>query len=155
MYNTELKKISLKDVTKDTFRDAIFCAYRDGITSVAPLGYSGDDFVLFGKFNYHSKPSRVSLVTVRNHSGNAELLITDKMGKFLFYGKFSIDLGVEFVANQFYKIFLTVKDQILQTLESVSDFKNIKYSPTCTTTEGFKMLKEYQKGVKNAPYSQN
>jgi len=107
-YNTEIIKNSLEDITRDDFRDALGLAFRDGITSHAPLGYSGDDVVLHGT----AKGGRSRLITVRNHSGMAELLITNAVGNFLYLGKFDIDFGDEFISNQFWLTYRLVKDKI-------------------------------------------
>lgn len=107
-YNQEITKNNLDDITRDSFMDALVLAFRDGITSEAPLGYSGDDIVLHGL----TRP-RKSLITVRNHTGMAELLITTAHGDFITLTKFNMKFGEEFISNQFYLIFKLVKDKVL------------------------------------------
>lgn len=107
-YNNELWKKSLVSITKNAFKKAIVLAFKDGIESKALLGYSGKTIVLFG---YHEH-GRVNLITVRNHSGIAQLLITNSKGKFLFLGGFSEDLDYDMIAQKFYEIFKSVKKQI-------------------------------------------
>lgn len=95
--NKTLLKKDIDEITIQTFRDAVFLCYKVGITSIAPLGCSGDTILLHGD----EENGRESVVSIRNYSGDAELLITDKQGKFLFYGIFSIDLNIDFVVNQY------------------------------------------------------
>ncbi len=89
-------------------------AYKDGITSVAHLGFSGDNIVLFGTEEH----SRVSLISIRNYGNDAELLITDTKGSSLFYGRFHISMGVEFIADFYWNIFLSVKPHIESVINS-------------------------------------
>lgn len=143
--NNSLIKQTLSEVTEQDFKNAIYLCYKDGITSIAPLGFSGDTIVLFGT----EKNGRESLVSVRNYSGNAELLITDRKGSFLFYGRYDINLGVEFIAAQYWNIFLMVYDFIESEIENVSEFKNMKLHPDCRESEGFEMLKSYKNAHKD------
>ena len=107
MDNYSMVKENLYEITKETFKEAIFLAYKGGITSLAPLGFSGDTIVIHGSKS--EKTSRVSQVSVRNYSGDAELLITDKEGHFLFYGRYRVDLGLDFLVEQYWSIFNNVK----------------------------------------------
>lgn len=109
-YNKEMLLHDLEAISRNTFKDAIELCYRDGVTSKAPLGFSGDTVVIFGK----EEGGRISLVSVRNHSGSAELLITDVDGNFLFLGKYLKRFGTEFIANQYWLIFKLVKSEILK-----------------------------------------
>lgn len=144
MYNKELLKEKLENITKQTFKDAIYLCYKDGITSIAPLGFSGDTIMLYGcECN-----GRSSVVSIRNYCGNAELLITDKKGSFLFYGRYDISIGIEFVLEQYWKIFLMMYDMIETNLENISEFKNVKINSNCEASEGFAMLNAYQKAHK-------
>jgi hypothetical protein len=88
---------------------------------------------------------RVSLISIRNYCNGAELLITDTKGNFLFYGRYDISLGIDFIADQYWAIFNQVKPWIESVLENISEFKNIHLSDEVTPTEGFKILKAYQK----------
>lgn len=142
MNNESLRKDDLQQITKKLFKEALFLCYKDGITSIAPLGFSGDTIILHGSKNLST--SRVSQVSIRNYSNDAELLITDAKGNFLFYGRFDINLGVEFVINQYWAIFNKVKDKIGIVLPDLSNFKNIKFHENCSHSIGFDMLKAYQ-----------
>lgn len=108
MSNKELLQGSLSGISRELIEKAIRVAYRDGIVSSAPLGYSGATIMLYGI----NEPRRKSQVSIRNHSGNAEMLITDIEGTFLFHGKFHIGLGVEWIANHYYNIFCLIEEHI-------------------------------------------
>jgi hypothetical protein len=145
MYNYELKKTDLNEITKKLFKEAVFLCYRDGITSIAPLGFSGDTILLFEC----EKDGRKSSVSIRNYCNSAELLIKDSKGNFLFYGRFLIDLGIDLVTDQYWNIFLLVKNEIESETKEISDFKNVKVSESCELTVGFEMLSAYQKAKKS------
>jgi len=138
-YNTEMIKKSLSEITLDTFKEAIFIAYRDGIKSLAPLGCSGDTVLLFSKDG-----SRKSSVSIRNYSGDAELLITDAAGGFLFYGRFDVNIGLNFMASQYLAIFESVKDKIETVVQKTIDFENVRFADDCEKTVGFEMLRAFQ-----------
>ncbi|HOZ91032.1 MAG TPA: hypothetical protein PLJ18_11825 [Niabella sp.] len=138
----DFKKEKLSEITKETFKEAIFLAYKDGVTSVAPLGFSGNTIILHGSSN--EKTSRVSQVSVRNYSGDAELLITDIKGSFLFYGRFRVDLGIDFVAHQYWIIFKKVRKYILKEVPRISEFKDIEIPHNCNRSSGFDILHHAQ-----------
>lgn len=141
-YNIQLKQSSLNKITKKLFKEALFLCYKDGITSVAPLGFSGDTILLHQLDQSGSRPSQVS---IRNYCNNAELLITDSNGGFLFHGRFDINLGINFVVNQYWAIFKMMKPHILKNTLKISDFKKITIPEDCQRTVGFKMLHAFQK----------
>lgn len=136
-YNYDIKKKKLSEITRATFKEAIELAYKEGITSVAPLGCSGDTIIIHqGEGN--NTTSRQSQVSIRNYGGDAELLITDMDGNFLFYGRFRIDHGKTFVINQYWRIFNLVKDKI-ETI--VKREKKLVIADHATKTIGFEILK--------------
>lgn len=139
MYNVELLQSSVSKITKELIQQAVFLAYRDGITSKAPLGSAGDSVLLLG-----SASPRSSYISIRNYCGDAELLITDTEGHFLFYGRFRIDLGLDFVVDQYWSIFKKVKSKITTNVERVSIFKDVTLNKNVEYTEGFEILKMYQ-----------
>lgn len=143
-------KQSLSEITKDAFKESIFLAYKGGVTSLAPLGFSGDTIIIHGTKT--EKVSRVSQVSVRNYSGDAELLITDKVGHFLFHGRFRVDLGLDFVAEQYWQIFNKVKGDILNVVERTSEFKDIEIPNDVEKTIGFDMLLNFQSVLKSSHY---
>ena len=144
-YNTELRTKKLNKITYELFQKAIFLSYRDGITTMAPLGFSGDDIVIYGE---SGEGGRKSIVSIRNYCGSAELLITDNKGNFLFYGRYDIRLGIEFLCKQYFKIFQLVKDEINGELPEKEDFAKVKLNDNCTLSEGFEMMKAYQEKLK-------
>ena len=142
MDNYSMVKENLYEITKETFKEAIFLAYKGGITSLAPFGFSGDTIIIHGSKS--EKTSRVSQVSVRNYSGDAELLITDKEGHFLFLGRYRVDLGLDFLAEQYWSIFNNVKMSILKVVERTSEFKDIEIPENVEKTVGFDMLFAFQ-----------
>ena len=139
-YNKILIKNSLDKITRPLFKKAIFECYRKGITSTAPLGWSGDNILLYGNEEGH----RVSVISIRNYCGSAELLITDKKGHFLFYGRYDVNLGLEFIAEQYYQIFRLVKHKIEAEIEQVSAFNNTPIECDCGPIKGFNSLIKVQ-----------
>lgn len=144
--NHEIRVSYLDKVTPDLFREAILLAYSGGITSIAPLGQSGDTIILFdfpNKQERYGRPvGRPSQISVRNYCGDAELLITDAGGDFLFYGRFHINLGFDFVVDEYYRIFEQVKDRILDSIDKRNDITEV-ISENAQKTEGFGMLAAY------------
>lgn len=136
MSNKELHQESIDNVNLSLIEKAIFVAYREGVTSVAPLGYGGETILLYGK----NEPKRVSQISIRNHSGDAKLLITDSKGSFIFYGGFDIDLGVDFVANAYMGIINSVKDKIDTDMPNI-EFCGLKEAENCRHSEGFEMMR--------------
>lgn len=142
-YNKSMIKSSLDEITLETFREAIFLCYKDGITSVAPLGFSGDTVLVYAKDGV----PRQSQISIRNYSNDAELLITDLKGGFVFYGRLSVSLGLEFIAFEYFRIFRKVKDRIPAILPARPDFSKCEIGDNAVPTIGFKMLEAYQKSM--------
>ncbi|MFY7733755.1 MAG: hypothetical protein ACOVSR_09755 [Bacteroidia bacterium] len=142
MDNYSMAKENLCEITKETFKEAVFMAYKGGIISLAPLGFSGDTIIIHGTKN--EKTSRVSEVSIRNYSGDAELLITDSEGHFLFLGRFRVDLGLDFLVEQYWAIFNSVKMSILKIVKRTSEFKYIEIPENVEKTVGFDMLFAFQ-----------
>lgn len=103
LYETDINKIGLKH-----FENAIHLCFLHKLKHHAPLGSAGDNITLHGTHRY----SRQSLIQLRNYNGDPELLITDITGNFLFYGKHDKNLGVKYIAEKFYQIFLDLKHLI-------------------------------------------
>ena len=115
--NIKYKKDSIEDITVDVFQQAIEDAYMAGHRSFAPLGCSGDDYHLH---NYDNQPRRGE-VSIRLHSGDVKLLITDVAGNFLFYGSYDTGLlPISFIAKEYHRILQNVKHLIPNTKESIS-----------------------------------
>lgn len=131
---------SLNKVTKKLFKEAIFFAYKGGITSVAPLGFSGETILLYAK----NGESRKSQVSIRNYGNDAELLITDIDGNFIFYGRFHISNGIGFVLDQYWNIFKSVRSKIEYKMKDRPDFAKLQVTNKAIPTIGFDMLNSYQ-----------
>ena len=86
------------DVQEDKLKEAIQSVIKSGFTNKACLGSSGETILLYGK------EERISSISVRLHSSGVELLICNKVGSFLFYGKFHPKLGSDFIAKMFKQI---------------------------------------------------
>lgn len=144
--NYKFHKNNLNEITLETFKEIIAYVILSPITNLAPLGFSGENYYLYGKMvekeeSQDGKWHRVSLVSFRNYCGKPELLITDYDGRFLFYGSFDIN-DYEKIANLLYNCFLGVKDKIDKIEEKTKidiDLSKAKLSI------GFDMLKKYQK----------
>jgi hypothetical protein len=101
--NSKYLKNKVSDVTVNLLNEVIKYAYEGGHNSHAPLGCSGDTFILYGE-------SRRREISLRLHSGDVKLLITDNCGGFLFYGGFDTKLlPMSFIAEQYYLIIQNVK----------------------------------------------
>lgn len=135
-----LRKTNLDDITLDTFKEGIFEAYKGGITSIAPLGRSGETIILYDDKQVGDN-GRVSQVSLRNYCGDCELLITDKKGSFLFYGRYDCRQGLDFVAKEYFRMFKKVKKNILKTLGRRLPYQNLEISPDATRTMGFELMK--------------
>lgn len=149
MQNIDLKVNNLNEVTKDLFEKGIKLAMGMGITQVAPLGFSGDDVILFGTSGVEVEGEgwkRRSLIQIRNYCSTPELLITDKEGRFLFYGRFDVN-DYDFILDQFWNIFVLLKEKIESHEEKLKkeniDWQKVGYS------EGFKMINLYLENMEN------
>lgn len=111
-YNKQLLQPSLDGISKQLFADAISLCFRDGITSRALLGFSGDTILLHGS----EEGGRKSVVSIRNYCDSPELLITDSAGNFLFYGRYHVKYGHARIAAMYWGIFNMVKDEILTVM---------------------------------------
>ncbi len=152
-YNREMRVNSLNEINLQLMKQAIYLCYRDGITTKAPLGFSGDDIVLFGEPQYPNPKGgtkRHSLISIRNYCGSAELLITDTEGRFLFYGRYDVNIGLDFVARQYLSIFKKVRRWIEVSLPQNSKFNDIPDADVCTISKGFKMISLWQMAQSSA-----
>jgi hypothetical protein len=86
------------DVKESQLVEAIETVINEGFNSHAMLGSSGRTILLYGE------KERVSSISVRLHSSGVEMLICNRVGSFLFYGKFHPKLGSNFIAGMFLSI---------------------------------------------------
>jgi len=117
-YNYAFIKEDLNDITLEDFKTVMAVGLKSGINHIAPLGCSGDDFNLYGRFIPSSESTdgnwkRESCVSIRNYCGTPELLISDKSGNTLYYGRF---YHMEFgdMAKEYFRIFCMLKDKIAE-----------------------------------------
>lgn len=159
----------LNKITEQDFVDYVKKVRNDEITNVAPLGFSGDDFIVYEtknkplkkefiseeKYNdlpdgdgygckgYYDKPvSRSSQLSFRKYGSECELLITDYEGNFLTYSKLNFAFSDEYIGKTFYKLFIDLKPymtKVVDDIEQKIDWKNVNYSV------GFDMLHCYHK----------
>lgn len=115
MSNTLHQQSTVEDITIDIMKQAIETAYTAGHSSFAPLGCSGEDYIL----HWFDNSQRRGEVSVRLHSGDVKLLITDIAGNFLFNGGYDIGLlPISVIAKEYYHILQNVKHLITNTKRS-------------------------------------
>jgi hypothetical protein len=111
---------SIKEITLDTFKEAVYKAVTAHITSIAPLGYSSPTYLLYG----NEGNERRCGVSVRNHSGVVSMLITDPKGSFIFHGGLNKSLPIDLIAKSLYADFKKVKKFINRDLPKNADLLN-------------------------------
>jgi hypothetical protein len=122
MDNTKFRVKEVDQITVELLKAVIAEAHIAGHSSFAPLGCSGQTYIIHQLEGEH-KSIRSSQISLRKHSGNVELLITNKQGVFLFHGKYDTELyGFEFIANEYFRMLQNVKQHIF------SDYNKSKYS---------------------------
>jgi hypothetical protein len=103
MTNLEFKQNDLASITVDLIAQVMQQSLNAGHNSFAALGCNGDDFLLYGE-------SRRREISLRLHSGDVKLLVTDNCGSFLFHGGFdNLLLPISFIAKQYFEIIENVK----------------------------------------------
>lgn len=136
---------NIDSITKELLKEVIAYVILAPITSIAPLGFSGSDYYLYGKFIESTKSDdgdwhRQSIVSIRNYNGCPELLITDKNGRFLFYGEYDVN-DYDFIVDRFYETIQLLKNKIDSVEEKIetpkSDFSQANLSI------GFEILQAY------------
>ncbi len=112
--NSTFRKNEVSEITIELLEKVIKHSYKIGHKNHAPLGCSGDTFLLYGK-------SREKEISLRLHSGDVKLLITDAVGSFLFYGGYDYSLlPASFIAEQYYNVIQNVKQLLDNTEKSKS-----------------------------------
>jgi hypothetical protein len=105
-YNNQFLQKKLKNVTHTLMLQAIQYAQDEGVSIHAPLGSSGDTFMLYGE-------PRSREVSLRLYNGNVELLVTNDIGEFLFYGRFNNDIVDDLIlAIRYSSILALVSDHM-------------------------------------------
>ena len=111
---------SIKEITLETFKEAVYKAVTAHITSVAPLGYSSPTYLLYG----NDGDERKCGVSVRNHSGVVSMLICDTQGHFIFHGGLNKALPINLIAKSLYADFKKVRKFIELPLPKNTDLIN-------------------------------
>lgn len=105
---------NIDDVSLSKILSAVKEAKKREIVAVAPAGYRGHDYLLYGENSCSGGGGRKSLVEVFNHSGMVKMLITNSVGHFLYHGGFDDSMEARFIACEFNRIFKKIKEQILK-----------------------------------------
>lgn len=148
--NTEeykFHKDNIEAITKEFLKEVIAYIMLAPITNIAPLGFSGEDYYLYGRFIKHTESEdghwhRESIISLRNYCNNPELLITDKEGRFLFYGRYDVN-DYEFIADRFYETIQLLKNKI-DTIEKIKEIPKANFDKA-NLSVGWDMLKAYSK----------
>ena len=161
--NKELEKITEKD-----FISYVNKVRNDDITTVAPLGFSSDDFIIyetknkplrkefitkeeyekleetgyFGKEGYNKPVCRSSQLSFRKYGSHCELLITDYEGNFLIYSQLNFAFSDEYIGKYFYNTFIDLKPYMNTCIDKVE--QDINFAKVNLST-GFDILKGYLK----------
>ena len=164
--NVDLKE--LENISLNDFINYVKKVRNDEITSVAPLGFSGEDYIVFENKNkplrkdfisdeeyekskdnkyfgqdYYDKPiSRSCQLSFRKYGDECELLITDYKGNFLTYSKLNFCFDDEFIGANFYNLFLQLKpymNKVIEERDEPINFDKVKFSI------GFEMMNAYMK----------
>lgn len=141
----------LENITEQDFINCVNKVRNDNITNVAPLGFSGDDLILYENeekpLNKRGKlVSRSSQLSFRKYCDECELLITDMVGNFLTHSKLNFVFSDEYIGKKFYELFIDLKPYMNKEIEIINteiDFKNVNYS------KGFEILQGYANNLNN------
>ena len=112
-YDYTYCKENIEDVTYEDLKNACLSTIKDDIKTLAPLGFSSQEYCLYGYFIPYKKATeteeerdwkRVSMVTIRIWSNLFDFLMTDKNGEFLIHiqtQKESIEEAIKYLWQQF------------------------------------------------------
>ena len=115
-YNYAFVKEDINEITLEDFKTVMAVCLKAGANHIAPLGCSGDNLCLHGRFLECDETDdgnwkRVSIVSIRNYCGSPELLISDKAGHTLYYGKY-YHMDFKEMANEYFRVFTMLKDKV-------------------------------------------
>ena len=136
--NVDLKE--LENISLNDFINYVKKVRNDEITSVAPLGFSGENYIVFENKNKSSL--RSCELSFRKYCNECELLITDYEGNFLTYSKLNFCFDDEFIGTNFYNLFLQLKpymNKVIKKIDEPINFDKVKFSI------GFEMIDTYMK----------
>ena len=66
----------------------------------------------------------------------------------MFHGRYRIDLGLDFIVEQYWLIFNSVKRSILKVINRTSEFKEVQLSENVDPTAGFDVLDAFEDNYK-------
>lgn len=162
----------LDNITLSDFINYVKKVRNDEIKNFAPLGFSGEDYIVFENKNkplkkefisdeeyekskdrkyfgqdYYDRPvSRSCQLSFRKYGDECELLITDYKGNFLTYSKLNFCFDDEFIGTNFYNLFLQLKPYMNKVVEKIDEpinFNKVNFSI------GFDMINAYIKSKAN------
>ncbi len=138
-------KDNIEAITKEYLKEVIAYIMLAPITNLAPLGFSGKDYYLYGRFIEHTESEdgnwhRNSIISLRNYCNCPELLITDKEGRFLFYGRYNVN-DYDFIVDRFYETIQLLKNKI-DTIEKIKEMPKANFDKA-NLSVGWDMLKAY------------
>lgn len=136
--NSNFKQNEVSDISEELIQDVIKLAKENGHKTHAPLGCSGDTFILYGE-------SRRREISLRLHSGDVKLLVTDNVGGFLFYGGFNLYLfPIKFIAKEYYRVIKNVE----YLLDNTSTDSNVTEEDKEKMNDSGSIFKHIDKSLK-------
>lgn len=141
-------KSSVNEITKEDFREALETVLNGKVTTIAPLGFSGDQFYLYDnptmKEDGIRKISWSGCVTIRTWSDMPELLIGNKAGRWLCHLKIDRIMGFDYILNEFHRQFENTK-HLIDKFDR--DEKKVEVSEDVGYAAGFKILELAQRAI--------
>lgn len=150
--NYALLKENINEIALEDFKSAMAICISKGVNHIAPLGCSGDTYYLHGKFIPSSETKdgywkRQSVVTIRNYCGSPELLISDKAGHTLYYGKY-YHMEFDDMAEEYFRVFNMLKHKIDKCGRGFKELE-IKFADDAVVdTKAIELLKKYYEEAK-------
>lgn len=134
-------KKNVDDITKDDFREALETILNGKVTTVAPLGFSGDSLYLYNnptpRENGEGNISWSGCVTMRTWCDIPVLLIGNKEGIWLCCLKINRVMGFDYILNEFHRAFENVKHLIDRHDKHEHE---VEFHDDVKVSEGFKIL---------------
>lgn len=116
--NVKYQTKELWKISEQLFQDVISECISEGLSSFAPLGASGNDFILYTCFDKDvSRVNRDRQLSVRLHNSEVGMLLTDRNGRFVANIKFHKSLGSEFIAKEFFRVFAIMNQSLVKSTD--------------------------------------
>lgn len=134
-------KENIEDITYEDLKKACLSTIKYDIKTLAPLGFSSQDYCLYGYFIPYKQATeieekrdwkRVSMVTIRIWSDLLDFLMTDKNGEWLVRiqtQKETIEEAIEYLWQQF--------NMFKNEVDKEHNFKEINLKITDDTRSSF------------------